>query len=138
MTPVEHKSVFNLAKDTPYLTLTGELWGVCCQIFFLENQPCFNSTMLYNYFFKKNIARVQLIIISFQENMDKLRHALTQGELKIEGIHTPLPEKPAANVNGTGKVSWQWGLNKMAVIWQTTFSNGLRWMTAVVFWFKFH
>ena len=28
MTAVEHKSDFELTKDTPYLTLAGELWGV--------------------------------------------------------------------------------------------------------------
>ena len=27
----EHKSNFELTKETPYLDLTGELWGVCCE-----------------------------------------------------------------------------------------------------------
>ena len=30
MTAAENKSQFELTKDTPYLALTGELWGVCC------------------------------------------------------------------------------------------------------------
>ena len=30
MTAPEPKSDFKLTTDTPYLTLTGELWGVYC------------------------------------------------------------------------------------------------------------
>ena len=33
--------------DTPYLTLTGELWGVYC-VDFEENWPGFNGTALYS------------------------------------------------------------------------------------------
>ena len=35
--------VFELTKDTPYLTLRGEVSGVCGK----ENLPCYNSTILY-------------------------------------------------------------------------------------------
>ena len=28
---VQHKSEFVPTKDTPYLTLSGELWGVTCE-----------------------------------------------------------------------------------------------------------
>ena len=31
MTAAEHKSDFDLTKDSPYLALTGELWHVCCE-----------------------------------------------------------------------------------------------------------
>ena len=31
MTTAEHKSGFELTKDTPYLVLMGELCGVCCE-----------------------------------------------------------------------------------------------------------
>ena len=31
MTEAEHKSEFERPKDTPYLALTGELWGVYCE-----------------------------------------------------------------------------------------------------------
>ena len=31
MIAAEHKSDFALTKGTPYLALTGELWGVCCE-----------------------------------------------------------------------------------------------------------
>ena len=30
MTEAEYKSDMQLTKDTPHLTLTGELWGVYC------------------------------------------------------------------------------------------------------------
>ena len=31
MTEAEYQSGFKLTKDTPYLALTGELWGVYCE-----------------------------------------------------------------------------------------------------------
>ena len=31
MTPVEHRSDFELTNDIPYLALTGEAWGVYCE-----------------------------------------------------------------------------------------------------------
>ena len=46
MIEVEYKSEFVSAKDTPYLALTGELWGVFCEDFG-ENWPCYNGTALY-------------------------------------------------------------------------------------------
>ena len=46
MTAPEHKSNFKLPKDTPYLTLTGELWGVCCDNFG-ANQLRYNHIALY-------------------------------------------------------------------------------------------
>ena len=46
MTAAEPVSVFNLTTDTPYLALTGELWGVYCDDCG-ENWPRFNSTALY-------------------------------------------------------------------------------------------
>ena len=33
-------------KDTPNLSLTGELWGVFCK-YFWENWPYYNGTALY-------------------------------------------------------------------------------------------
>ena len=46
MTATEHKSDIKLTADTPYLTLTGELWGVCHENF-EENWPHYNGTALY-------------------------------------------------------------------------------------------
>ena len=31
MKEAEHKSIFKCTTDIPYLTLTGELWGVYCE-----------------------------------------------------------------------------------------------------------
>ena len=31
MTAAEHKSDFDLTKDTPYLALMGELWHIYCE-----------------------------------------------------------------------------------------------------------
>ena len=42
----EHKSEFVLATNAPYLTLTGELWGVYYKEFG-ENWPRYNGTALY-------------------------------------------------------------------------------------------
>ena len=46
MTAAKHKSDLKLTADTPYLALTGELWGVCGEDF-LENWPRYNGTALY-------------------------------------------------------------------------------------------
>ena len=43
MTEVKCVSEVIFTKDTPYLTLTGELWGV----FLGENWLCYNDTTLY-------------------------------------------------------------------------------------------
>ena len=41
-----HKSEFVVTIDTPYLALTGELWGVYCEGF-EGNWPRYNGTALY-------------------------------------------------------------------------------------------
>ena len=41
----KHKSDFKLTTDTSYLTLKGELWGVCYENF-EENWLWYNSTAL--------------------------------------------------------------------------------------------
>ena len=46
VTEAQYKSEFKLAKDTPYLGLTGELWGVFCEDFG-ENWLRYNGTALY-------------------------------------------------------------------------------------------
>ena len=46
MAAAEHKSDIDLAKNTPYLALTRESWGVCCEELG-ENWPHHNSTSLY-------------------------------------------------------------------------------------------
>ena len=53
MTMGTHKLNITLTKDTSYLALTGELWGVCCE-HFGENQPYFNG--IAPYFFNWNIS----------------------------------------------------------------------------------
>ena len=45
MATTEHKSDFKLKTDTPYLALTGELWGVSYENF-EENWPRYNGTAL--------------------------------------------------------------------------------------------
>ena len=45
MTQMLHKSMFVLTKDTPYLTLNGELWNVYCEDFG-ENKLHYNDTAL--------------------------------------------------------------------------------------------
>ena len=42
----EYQSDAGTTKDTPYLALTGELWGVFCE-YLWENQPRYNGTPLY-------------------------------------------------------------------------------------------
>ena len=46
MTITEHKSNTELTKDAPYLSLTCELWGVCCEEF-RENYLCYNGSTMY-------------------------------------------------------------------------------------------
>ena len=44
-TQTEHQSDAGSTKDTPYLTLTGELWGVFSE-YFWESWQCYNGTAL--------------------------------------------------------------------------------------------
>ena len=46
MTAAEQKSDIKLTTDTPYLALTGELRGVCCEDLG-KNWASFNGTTLY-------------------------------------------------------------------------------------------
>ena len=46
MTMAEHKSNIKLTKDTPELTLTGDLWGLFCEDFG-KNLLHYNSTPPY-------------------------------------------------------------------------------------------
>ena len=46
MPVAERKSDFKLTIDTPYLALTGELWGVCCKDIG-ENWPRYIGTVMY-------------------------------------------------------------------------------------------
>ena len=43
---VERESDIRITTDTPYLALTGELWGVFCEDFG-ENWPRYNGIALY-------------------------------------------------------------------------------------------
>ena len=46
VTEAEYKWEFVLTKDTPYVALMGELWGVYCEDFG-ENGPQYNGITLY-------------------------------------------------------------------------------------------
>ena len=46
-TQAEYQSDAWSTKDTPYLALTGELWGVFCE-YLSENLPSYNGTTLYS------------------------------------------------------------------------------------------
>ena len=48
----EYQSDVGSAKDTPYLALSGELWGVFCE-YFWENWPHYNGTTQYNFMLPK-------------------------------------------------------------------------------------
>ena len=45
-TKAEYQSDAGSTKDTPYLALTGELWGVLCKHLW-ENWSCYNGTAPY-------------------------------------------------------------------------------------------
>ena len=47
---VETESDIKITTDTPYLALTGEIWGVYCEDFG-ENRPRYNGTALYIYIY---------------------------------------------------------------------------------------
>ena len=58
-----------IQKDTSYLALTGELWGVFCK-YFGENWPRYNGTALYMFMFSlKNSAGKGLNICSYVYNV---------------------------------------------------------------------
>ena len=47
-TEAEYQSNAGSTQDTPYLALTGELWGVLCE-YLWQNWPRYNGTALYVY-----------------------------------------------------------------------------------------
>ena len=61
-------------KDTPYLALTGELWGVCCE-YLWENWPRYNGTALYNVKFTclmkiSDVAAINPIMFEWDRERD--------------------------------------------------------------------
>ena len=46
ITVAESESDIRITRDTPYLALTDELWGVCCEDLG-ENRPRYNGTAWY-------------------------------------------------------------------------------------------
>ena len=79
MTAAPHKSYFELTKDTPYLTLTGE---VCCEDFG-ETWSCYNGTALYQAFIMSSVVASRKLVFSYSgigivevtlpiENMSKI------------------------------------------------------------------
>ena len=46
ITTTENNSESRIKTDTPYLALTGELWGFCCE-HFRNNWPRYNGTALF-------------------------------------------------------------------------------------------
>ena len=57
-TEAEYLSASGSTKDTPYLTPTGELWGVFYE-YLWENWPCYNGTALH---IDDNVAKPQYAI----------------------------------------------------------------------------
>ena len=49
ITAAKHHSDFELTKDTPYLALRGEIWGICCE-HYADNWLRYNGITLYCYF----------------------------------------------------------------------------------------
>ena len=48
MAAAEYKSDLKLTNDTPYLTLTGELWGVCCDDLYLKGTALYKLEYFVN------------------------------------------------------------------------------------------
>ena len=76
MIAAERKSAFQLTIDTPYLTFTGEQWGVCGEDF-EENWSRYNGIALYEYWCSNwghvNMASVvmcqlQIVFVDFSHN----------------------------------------------------------------------
>ena len=59
MTATERKSDLELTTNTPYFTLTGELWGVYYEKF-EENWPGFNATTMYNFTSKNKFCPIRV------------------------------------------------------------------------------
>ena len=58
MTAAECKSDFKLTKDTPYLALKDELWGVDCEDS-VENWPLYYDAALYTTVMIEYVMQVQ-------------------------------------------------------------------------------
>ena len=64
MTAAPHKSYFELTKDTPYLALTGEVWGVCCEDFG-ETWSYYNGTAPYQAFIMSSVVASRKLVFSY-------------------------------------------------------------------------
>ena len=77
---VKHQSEAAPTKDTPYLTLMGELWGVFRE-YYGENWPRYNSTALYlaNHFaseFQWFLVQYNLAVFSYWKFVNVMRLCL--------------------------------------------------------------
>ena len=53
---------FELTKDTPYLALSGELWGVFYE-YFNRNWPCYKEFLLYFLLNLCDLAGMDVLIL---------------------------------------------------------------------------
>ena len=69
MTAVEHKSDFDLTKNTPYLTLMDEVWDICCEDLG-ENWSRYNGIALYSVDSNMSLS-VDIGVLLIQECFDR-------------------------------------------------------------------
>ena len=61
ITAAKQQTDIELTKETPYLALTGEIWGVYYDTF-RENWPRYNGIVLYIYFTGSSVLFLQNLI----------------------------------------------------------------------------
>ena len=148
MTTAANKPDFELTNDTPYLALMGELCGVYCEDL-RENWPHYNGIALYiqmllmynfrlvmhsGHFREWAILGFAFFVARVFHHPDRVLH------------HTGISTTSAKYIDHDANLLWhseaiwhqvvwlvlfqitRWGLDKMAAIFQTTFSNGLSWI----------
>ena len=73
MTVAKPRSDFKLTTDTPYLAITGELWGFCCKDM-RGNWPRYNGTALY---FASALQNLIHVLVKTRINLVRYNDAYT-------------------------------------------------------------
>ena len=90
MTVAESEADIKITTDTPYLALTGELWGLCCEDCG-ANWPRFDNTTLY--FIAAILVLCYWMVLAIRR-LRTFRWRECQRKRQENKIETPAPQEP--------------------------------------------
>ena len=149
----EYLSDARSTKDTPYLALTGELWGVFGE-YLWKNWPCYNDTALLFFLPPPTPATHHQIdwlswcSMSLHQKMrhlgDSLQSKLNFPDSKVHGANMgPIWGRQDPGGTHVGPMNFAIWVNILRprhsdCIFQTAFSSAFSWMKVFTFRLRFH